>query len=376
MKNQKNSSCYRPQRGVVGIVMLTTTLLLLIAIAALSIDVSRVAAVRCQLQNAADAAALAGARKIDIDDGQALHDAVAVASRNFADGRAICNRSVGTQLSVRVIPSEQKTPGRVSVEVTMSVRHMLAPIAGRDSDEIRVRADAGPVGTISRAEKGKVFPLAISIDTLPSDEGRRQNALNQLSLTDTVCLHFDAQESVNAAFTTFGEDAASYNFLREVIKQATNDELSQRSSIPSVEVGDKINLCDGLAGPVALSDPLTTQALVGRLVLLPVFSGSPQQCGQVVVIGFVSGRIEGIEMNPERRLISTLSVRLLKNARGVQSGPLKLSEEDCNCEALKLLSAGAVKLLPTLVNVRAISCAKSDSCFQMPAQDKAIMEGK
>src|SRR5215831_8961281 len=58
----------RRERGVM-IIWLTLFLLVLIGFGSLSVDVAKLAATRTQLQNAADAAALAGASAIDSETG-------------------------------------------------------------------------------------------------------------------------------------------------------------------------------------------------------------------------------------------------------------------------------------------------------------------
>ena len=71
--------------GVVYI-WVVTFLLLLILFAGLALDMGKVFFVSHQLQNAADAAALAGARVVKIDQIHARQDAFNIAFANFADG--------------------------------------------------------------------------------------------------------------------------------------------------------------------------------------------------------------------------------------------------------------------------------------------------
>ena len=62
------------ERGSVSVIV-TISLLVLVGVAALVIDIGHLAVTKNELQNAADAGALAGARCLYIDDGTAINEA-------------------------------------------------------------------------------------------------------------------------------------------------------------------------------------------------------------------------------------------------------------------------------------------------------------
>ena len=78
----------RREHGV-AMMWVAVILLLIILIVGLGLDSAKGFLVAHQLQNAADAAALAGARVVKLDPNNARNTAIAVALLNFADGNAV-----------------------------------------------------------------------------------------------------------------------------------------------------------------------------------------------------------------------------------------------------------------------------------------------
>ena len=79
---------YSTRNGVVYIWVIVT-LLLLVLLTGLTLDIGKVVFVAQQLQNAADASALAGARIVKISQNQARQNAMDIALLNYADGQYI-----------------------------------------------------------------------------------------------------------------------------------------------------------------------------------------------------------------------------------------------------------------------------------------------
>lgn len=336
----------RSNNGVIGISVCCLAIFVLLMISTLALDISHVSLVKTELQNAVDAAALGGAKFIDVDSAEAQKLALTIAARNKADGRFVSRQSGDTKVSVRVVESKQEEPGRITVQATMRIRHVLGPIFGHFTDDVHAIAHAGFTGTADKMDEGRVFPLAISIDALPAQAGLREFSLQQHQLADSVSLNMDAQEVTNAAFTTFDQNAFDYNALRTFLRQSIHPPEPEDNRVPAVRVGDIIHLSDGLAGQLELSSPENMKALEGKIVCFPVFVGYPQQKSDVEVLGFVSGVIESIGFNSGRRVVDTITVKLLKNAQGAHNGRPMETGEDVTDHALRLLSSTTVKLLP------------------------------
>jgi Flp pilus assembly protein TadG len=87
-KRNSSKSKHPVRKGIVY-VWVVVVLLLLITTVGLALDVSKVILVANQLQNAADAAALAGARVVKISQDQARQNAMNLALENSADGQSV-----------------------------------------------------------------------------------------------------------------------------------------------------------------------------------------------------------------------------------------------------------------------------------------------
>src|SRR5262249_52016099 len=85
---------YRKQNGAMGGLLFCAVLLTILGLGTFALDFSHVLAVRGELQNAADAAALAGAGAFaKLEEESAETHALDVANANTADGRAVSNNS-------------------------------------------------------------------------------------------------------------------------------------------------------------------------------------------------------------------------------------------------------------------------------------------
>ena len=83
------------QEGI-AVIMVALTLFLMIGFAALAVDLSHLFVAKNELQNAADAGALAGARLLYDSNGQAIN----VNANQIAYDAAVANLSVGTAVEV------------------------------------------------------------------------------------------------------------------------------------------------------------------------------------------------------------------------------------------------------------------------------------
>src|SRR5579875_4161987 len=126
----RRRSSKRSQSGVLGAVLLSGIVLIVVGLGALAVDLAHVQTVQGELQNATDAAALAGAQAMVSDPSNADADATAVASENTADGRAVAQGS-GCNVNVTVLPVDSMGDTSVEVDASMTVHHALARIFGR-----------------------------------------------------------------------------------------------------------------------------------------------------------------------------------------------------------------------------------------------------
>src|SRR5215470_2466253 len=157
------------QTGSMGAVIFSAALISILGLGAFALDFSHMLAVRGELQNAADAAALAGAGAYaKLEDDQAEVDALEVASVNTADGRAVSNESPDTEITVDSFHSTGNgDPNVVEVNAAMTVNHMLAPIFARKQDRITVASRAGCYDYVKVLGGNQAFPIAINPQAWP-----------------------------------------------------------------------------------------------------------------------------------------------------------------------------------------------------------------
>ncbi|MFO0961092.1 MAG: pilus assembly protein TadG-related protein [Isosphaeraceae bacterium] len=149
----------RPRRGAV-LPMMAISAIVLLGFVALAIDVGMIATARCQCQNAADAAAMAGARALNGDGTNSYNvsgvtpAAMAIAKANKVNGKALdaSNLSLATGSYtydysqsgfVPNIPaSASDTPNLVQATVNYTGKNLFAPIFGVGGYNISVVATA------------------------------------------------------------------------------------------------------------------------------------------------------------------------------------------------------------------------------------------
>jgi len=159
---RKGMPARRGERGVM-IIWLALFLLVLIGFGSLSVDVAKLAATRTQLQNAADAAALAGASAIDSQTGVIVQP-TAIAR---AQTTAITNKAFNDEPQPVVLAAADvtfPTPTRCKVKVRREgangVVTTLAQVVGLKKLEVTATATA-KIDTVGTVLCG-ILPLGVS----------------------------------------------------------------------------------------------------------------------------------------------------------------------------------------------------------------------
>src|SRR5262249_37913965 len=176
----------------------------------------------------------------------------------------------------------------------------------------------------------RAFPLAVSIDALPDGNGDGDTCLplSHNRLTDTVTLYVDVQAVKNAAFTSFDQDPACYDYLRDSLDKALGLATTGTAAIPPVKIGDKLKLCDGIVSQRHLCGDQQYAALMPKpYVALPVVKGYPQKCTEAPVVGFVGAKIVDATVDWDRRVVKAVRIKLIKNIPKTRSGELPSTGE-------------------------------------------------
>ena len=330
------------QRGVVAILFILC-LPVLLGFAALAVDLARLSLTRVELQNAADAAALAGARALNDTQptpGASDHpyhwsaastSALDVARRNFANATPIQDATIETGYWNITDPSlGLRAPGTsgapvsgdlpaVRATVTISIALFFAPVLGISTRNVHASAIA--VLPIPGGGTG-IFPLVINKVMFDNywDSATRlpkiDPATGQPYSIDIGSIKFGG---ISGAWTTFTEH---FNDTPSV------EHLIQQGNSTSVSVGQNTWIPSGVKEAVFNSVP--TNKDVAALVVQNVQEGTSQPI--YALAGF---HITGVVKNSgksyirghfiENVLLSTANPATVSGVPfGVSSSPLQV----------------------------------------------------
>lgn len=313
----------RNQRGAT-LVTVALVMVVLLGFAALALDIGHLLVVRNELQNSADAAALAGASYFypQIPPSSPSPPAWATATTQATSAIGL-NKSDGVTLTPGTVqvgywdlaspppgpaytlkstgittPLPYDCPA-VQVTVTKNVRNYLAQVIGIPNSDVSAKATA-VVTSPGTALEGSLMPFAIS-----------EAAKNQLQ--DNVFIIAD--EDVNGVkgctklgistmcgqWTTMLTDGSNTNnWIKELVDGT--------SSSPERRIGDSINIVPGTR---ASDYKETIEHLVGKIITLPVVSSLDSRPdipdspgGYRTIIGFVCFHLSSVEKHGNKSYIT------------------------------------------------------------------------
>jgi Flp pilus assembly protein TadG len=278
---------------------------------ALALDIGHLVSVKSELQKAADAGALAGARALagsspsQIVWGNGIALANQAVKNNKADGSLLTHCQVQAGYwslswslatapddlqSQAIIPTSLDVP---AVKVTVSkdtganggpVPLTFAPILGVNQSPVIARAVA-IIGSPYAVPPGGLFPLAIKEDTVKNYDWNNHPTLRIDDPHDTG----DA-----GWWTTFLQSNPSDSYIKDLIAGPSNGGVAS----PPLKVGDSIYCGDNIdmaPGVRAVNFGDALQYWTGKVVLLPVIPGDEPWGGkdQRPVKSFVPFKITG-----------------------------------------------------------------------------------
>ncbi|OYU10896.1 MAG: pilus assembly protein TadE [Comamonadaceae bacterium PBBC1] len=264
----QQSPTLMPQRGAVTL-LVALTLPLLVGLAALAIDLAHLHVVRNELQNDADAAALAGAMVLYKNKGKTLDwDAAAAQAQdaialNHADGQPLLSARVDMGywdmgqdvLGLQVLPTEPTSQDAPALQVRVSkikgendgpVRTFLTGIWNMVSKPVSATAVAG-VASPGRIYSGGVFPFAISEcmyqnfwNSSSSPAGPRKDAGGQALVFRVGSLYaYDSCDS--GEWSSLAVKASGVHVIAQLIEDGSPSTLSLDEDI-WVQTGVKNSL--------------------------------------------------------------------------------------------------------------------------------------
>jgi Flp pilus assembly protein TadG len=332
----------RNQKGSLSVLMPAAILIAVIAIGMFALDVSHNITVRSEMQNGADAAALAGAQDL-IDpktESQCPVDALQVASSNIADGTGMTNDDRSTVIANYTMDSSNNS-GTCTVDANRTITNMFAKLIGHPTDDIGVKSAAIGYSSVTSVDPDQMFPLAVSLDTTV---GGRQ-PLWKAKIGDTVTFDINSQQFKNAAFTSFSKPNPNASWLNEVIDQMLGL-APKNGSVPAMEIGDDLNMINGVAGQKKLADGQYLSRLKEiKELALPVMTGDPPYNQSRRMVGVITVQIQTIQTNQSGGQVETFTAKLVKGMVKGRGGKTNGTNNTAQNNGMDNISAGTVKLV-------------------------------
>lgn len=339
----------RSRRGQMGLFFILLTALVGISFGALAMDFAHMSTVRTELHNATDAAALAGAQDLWRNPDQCAANAYAVAALNRADGQPVADSTPGCDVNVTVTLPTNDTHGQVQVDASMQVTHWFAPFASHWTDTVQVSSVAGTVGKLVRLNAGQALPIALSLDQTPVDHKGKPLGmpLNQLKPGDSITLYIGSQDMKNAAFTSLTAGSANSSTINTMIDEVLGFDTKKQIDIPSVAVGDMINLNNGVMGMKDLGKEPTYSALLNEpFFVVPVIGGAPAYNQSSPVVGFAGLKITSIDNKANNGITLTITGTLMNMPQvDGQSGVVNTTGNTTDDQAIERLDLGPIQLI-------------------------------
>lgn len=278
----KNILCKfrKVEKGSIS-VLIAFSFLMLIGVGAWVTDAGIIYINANQIQNAADAAALAGAEELPLLDDSTWNDSVVSASEKYAKANNID--------SVVVSPVKNSSGKIIGVEVKAekTVNNMLIKVLSNSNDTVEVsRRAVARIFTVQEVSKGSgLIPVGINADIF-SDSG----------FDGSIVLDIDPSD----------ENAVKYGwmFLDKAYEgnDNSNNKLKdwmENSYDGTIKIGDEMPWTNGSRA----STIMEYNDLIGKEVLAPIYEvinfeagkNKKEDIADVRIVGFVMIKVEPFE---------------------------------------------------------------------------------
>jgi len=342
----------KKQRDVKGSVLSLLPVIVLMGLfglGAIGLDIAHNVTTRTSLQDASDAAALAGAAYLVIGDpnagaypttndpsagaapsdqastyngpvvAAAENEALTVAGNNQSDGKAV-SPTLTPGCTVTATINQPSSPnsggstvpghnGQCVVNSAMPIKNMFAGIFGRPTDTVTVESIATAYSSVNSVAPNTVFPIAVSLDTLfghnPGDPSNKP--LYMCNVGDTETFTLSPEICANAAWTSFDvgatndpnsggySDTQAATYINNAFASSIGTNY-QQNLIHSQYVGQAQGLA--LWADLNTGNQPNLSTIFGQTVNLPVMSGDgPYRSGSNSTVTAPGTPVSGYNSN-------------------------------------------------------------------------------
>jgi len=273
-----NSNLLHNQRGTTAI-WFALFLPVLIGFTAVAVDLSRLNLIKTELQNAADAAALAGARSLTAGGGTpynwsaASETARTVATKNYGNGRKLEYALIdpgywnipGSSFTTGTTSTKTGDVPAVRASVPISSAHnngpvqlFFAPILGISNSNMQATSTAA----IAPAAGGTgMFPFALNSEFIDDYWNCKTKSFSTSTVTiDTTY----PKGSGDGQWTSLKYKSEAESYISNLITNNGNSNY--------LSVGDSIWIADGAMANLYGKNNTGSSAVVGKIYAMPVVS--------------------------------------------------------------------------------------------------------
>ncbi|MBY0549203.1 MAG: hypothetical protein K2W95_18155 [Candidatus Obscuribacterales bacterium] len=284
----------RTQSGQCCTAAMVVLLLSLLLLGGLTFDGVHLLLVKEQLQQAVDAAAIAGAHHLPDGRADAEASALYVLSRHILEGGEL-GRGLGRTAEILALAPFDTNAGSVQVKATLEVPTLTGGLTNCRTIDVSASALAGSEYPLRRLHADQAFPLAVSLDRRPLLDGVYQPALNSKRLGDEFILYLGPNAAKNADLIGF-DGCASKEVIEAQMRMALGLNDTEHGVTPSVSVGQQIYLTNGILGKdLIVKSDIKAALLSGAGIIVPAIEGEPPYNQQTKVVGFVGLKILAVK---------------------------------------------------------------------------------
>jgi hypothetical protein len=334
------------QNGSIIALVPLVILIVVIGIGAYAIDTNHNITVRSEMQNATDAGALGGAR--DLIDPQTERNAdftsLDVAAQNTADGKNVSNATPGVSITSQCSSWDpSNNSATCTVDAQQKINNVFAKIFGHATDNINTHSQAIAYRSVTGINPNTGFPMIVSIDTTNGNP----KPLYKLNLGDSFDIFINSQQYKNAAWTSFLNNNTNANWLKSAMDMALGISTMQPGTFTGINVGDSASMGNGVMAQKALADGAELSALTNAdaQYIVPVMMGDPPYNQSRPVVGFITIKVTGVEINKSGGQVEVLHATLVKGVTKGTGGIPTVSGKTAIDDALKNLSPGTTQLV-------------------------------